>query len=95
MLAQLLRRVTRGGRAALQSLAHRLAAVTKPKAPAPLTGALADLVHSKPELVAENAMLRQQHLLLRRSVKRPPLHPDRPRCWSCSPAACARGDRPS
>ena len=71
MLAQLLRRVAHGGGAALHALSRRLAAVTKPDASAPLTGALADLVRSKPELVAENALLRQQLLVLRRSVQRP------------------------
>src|SRR5205823_8077397 len=36
-----------------------------------LTGALADLARTKPELLAENALLRQQLLILRRQVKRP------------------------
>lgn len=71
MLTQLLRRAACSGRAALHARRRRLVAVTKPGAPAPLTGALADLVRSKPELVAENALLRQQLLVLRRSVKRP------------------------
>jgi putative transposase len=71
MLARLLCRVTCTARAALQALRRRLLAATKPAAPTPAAGALADLVRSKPELVAENALLRQQLLVLRRSVQRP------------------------
>ena len=58
MLARLLRRVASSGRAALQALRHRLLAVTKPAAPPLVAGTLADLLRSKPELVAENALLR-------------------------------------
>ena len=71
MLAGLLCRVTCTARAALQALRRRLLAATKPAAPTPAAGTLADLVRSRPELVAENALLRQQLLVLRRSVKRP------------------------
>jgi putative transposase len=34
-------------------------------------GTLADLARSKPELVAENALLRQQLIILKRQMKRP------------------------
>ncbi len=71
MLARLLRRVLATGRAALSGLRRRALAATKPATIAPIAGALADLRRSKPELVAENAFLRQQLLVLRRSVKRP------------------------
>ena len=51
----------------------RLARWTQP-APASLAGGLAaDLVRSKQELVLENALLRQQLIILNRSVKRPAL----------------------
>jgi putative transposase len=40
-------------------------------APSLVAGTLADVARSKPELIAENALLRQQLLILRRSVKRP------------------------
>ena len=63
MLAQLLHRVARRGRAALHALRCRFLAITKPGVPTPLPGALADLVRSRPELVAENALLRQQLLV--------------------------------
>jgi hypothetical protein len=71
MLARLLCRVTCTGRAALQALRRRLLTATKPAAPTLVAGALADLLRSKPELVAENALLRQQLAVLTRSVKRP------------------------
>ena len=71
MLARLLHRLTRTGRTALQALRRPLLATTKPSTAALIEGTLADLVRSKPELVAENALLRQQLLILRRSVKRP------------------------
>jgi putative transposase len=71
MLARLLRRVLATGRAALSGLRRRVLAATKPAMAAPFAGALADLRRSKPERIAENAFLRQQLLVLRRSVKRP------------------------
>ncbi|MCZ7544305.1 MAG: hypothetical protein M5R40_12575 [Anaerolineae bacterium] len=39
------------------------------------TGAIADLTRSKAELIAENAFLRQQLIVLQRQTKRPPLTP--------------------
>ena len=71
MLVRLLRRVTGSARAVLLVVRRRLLAATKPAAPTLVAGALADLARSKPELVAENALLRQQLLILRRSVPRP------------------------
>jgi putative transposase len=71
MLARLLRRVRDTGRAALVGLRRRLLAATKPTMAAPIAGTLADLIRSRPELIAENALLRQQLLVLRRSVNRP------------------------
>ena len=75
MLARLLRRVRDTGRAALSARRQRVLAATQPAASGPLVGALADLRRSKPELVAENALLRQQLLVLRRRVKRPRCRP--------------------
>ena len=71
MLGRLLREVTRTAHAALQALHRRLLAATKPAAPQLVAGTLADLRRSKPELAAENALLRQQLVVLTRSVKRP------------------------
>ncbi len=51
---------------------------TKPLSTSLLLGTLADLSRSKSELIAENALLRQQLIILHRQVKRP---------------ACTRADR--
>jgi putative transposase len=44
---------------------------TKPPACSLPLGTLADLARSKAELIAENALLRQQLIILKRQVKRP------------------------
>ena len=54
-----------------QSLHHRFVAWTKPNTTSLLLGTLTDLAKSKSEMVAENALLRQQVIILRRQVKRP------------------------
>ena len=41
--------------------------VTKPIAAGPVLGTVADLTRSKPQLVAENLLLRQQLIVLNRS----------------------------
>ena len=61
-----------------QSLHHRFVSWTTPDTYSLLLGALTDLARSKSELVAENAFLRQQLIVLRRQVKR---------------AACTKTDR--
>ena len=56
----------------LQSFHHHFINWTKPDtATSLMVGTLTDLARSKSELVAENALLRQQLLILRRHVKRP------------------------
>ena len=62
----------------LQPFHHRYIAWTKPDTTSLMLGALTDQARSKSELVAENAFLRQQLIILRRQVKRP---------------ACTRRDR--
>src|SRR5215472_12410196 len=54
----------------LQSLHHRFVAWSKPDTSSLLLLTLTDLSRSKSELVAENALLRQQLIILRRQVKR-------------------------
>src|SRR5512142_1894436 len=54
-----------------QSLHYRFIAWTKPDTTSLLLGTLIDLSRSKSELVTENALLRQQLIILRRQVKRP------------------------
>jgi hypothetical protein len=55
--------VTRLTRFCLQSLHHRFVAWTKPNTTSLLLGMLTDLSRSKSELVAENALLRQQLII--------------------------------
>jgi hypothetical protein len=55
----------------LQSLHHRFVDWTKPSNTALILGTLTDFSRSKSELVAENALLRQQLIILRRHMKRP------------------------
>jgi putative transposase len=71
MLAYLRHHIVRLGRILAHALNRRIIAATKPAAPALVAGTLTDLLRGKPALVAENALLRQQLLILRRSVKRP------------------------
>ncbi len=76
MLAHLLPRVPRVtclGRRLAQALEQRLLAATKPGAPVLVAGTLADLARGKPALIAENALLRQQLIVLHRQVARPRL----------------------
>jgi hypothetical protein len=49
--------------------------LTKPIAHGPVLGTVNDLARSKPQLVAENLLLRQQLVVLNRSVKRPHFTP--------------------
>jgi putative transposase len=58
-------------RLCLRSLHHRFVAWTKPNTTSLLLRTLTDLARSKTELVAENTLLRQQLIILRRQVKRP------------------------
>ena len=55
----------------LQSLQYRFVDWTKPSNISLILGTVVDLARSKSELVAENALLRQQLIILRRQVKRP------------------------
>jgi putative transposase len=71
MLTRLFRRCARRGRSLARAFQQRLLIVTKPADQGAVAGALTDLVRSRPALVAENAYLRQQLLILQRSVKRP------------------------
>jgi putative transposase len=59
-------------RMSFQSLHHRFIDWTKPDtANSLMVGTLTDVARSTSELVAENALLRQQLIILRRQVKRP------------------------
>ena len=52
---------------------HSFRRWTKPTTASLATGTLTDMTRSRTDLVAENAMLRQQLIILRRQVKRPKL----------------------
>ena len=71
MPTRLLHRLITRGRAAALGFRRRLLAATRPAVAPVAVGALADLARSKPALVAENALLRHQLAVLRRSGKRP------------------------
>ena len=70
MFAALVRRVRGLGHRLLHATSRRLLAATTPSTTRLVVDTLADLPRSKGELIAENALLRQQLLVLRRSVKR-------------------------
>jgi len=71
MFAHRGQRLTAGGRTLVQRLGRRLLAAIKPNAVPLVVGTLADLPRGKRALIAENALLRHQLVILRRSVKRP------------------------
>jgi len=71
MVQKILLFVTRLKRLCLQLLHHCFIAWTKPDTTSLMLGTLADLARSKSELMAENALLRQQLIILKRQVKRP------------------------
>jgi putative transposase len=58
-------------RLGLERLHTRFVRRTRPLTPSLLLGTIADLGRSKSELMAENALLRQQLIMLKRQVKRP------------------------
>ncbi len=70
MFTRLLRRLTGAAHAVVQTIHRRLLAATRPATAPLVAGTLADLLCSKPYLIAENALLRQQLIILQRSTKR-------------------------
>ena len=74
LLTSLKHQIQRGSR----HLYHRLRQWTRPTRHSHLSGTCTDLTRTRAELMAENALLRQQLLMLRRQVKRP---------------ACSKADR--
>jgi putative transposase len=67
----LFHRITSTTRRAVQAVCRHLVAVSKPTVVPLVAGTLADLPRTKPALILENALLRQQLVILQRSVKRP------------------------
>ena len=70
MLTTLLHSVRHLGRHLVCSLSRRLLAATTPSSTRLVVDTLADLPRSKSQLIAENALLRQQLIVLQRGVKR-------------------------
>jgi hypothetical protein len=58
-------------RSCLDLLSSRFALCTQPLTSSLLLGSLVDLSRSKSQLIAENALLRQQLIILKRQVNRP------------------------
>lgn len=69
MLPPLLQHFTAACQFAVLRL-RRLRVAVEPRNPRPVTDALVNLTRSKAVLIAENALLRQQLLILRRSIPR-------------------------
>ena len=57
----------------LNRIKDKIKKITKPATVSLAAGAVSDLPRSKSDLIVENAMLRQQLIVLKRSVKRPKL----------------------
>jgi putative transposase len=55
----------------VRAIGTTIARWTKPTSHAPMIAAVADLARSKPQLIAENLLLRHQLIALHRTVKRP------------------------
>jgi len=64
-------RLKRWGTSCAESLGQRCVRWARPLSPGLLGGVLVDATRSKADLIAENALLRQQLVVLRRQVKRP------------------------
>ena len=73
LLHKVLRQVVAMAQPIVKKLEARVKAWTKPATDSLIGGTAADLVKSKPELVVENAFLRQQVIVLNRQVARPQL----------------------
>ncbi len=72
---ELLKRVQSIVKRELQAAGSAISHLTKPLVHSPVLGTVADLARSKPQLVAENLLLRRQLIILNRSVKRPRFTP--------------------
>ena len=94
MSSRLLHRLLPAAPAGAEALRPRLAAATRPPAAPLLTGTLADLARTKPQLVAHNLLLRQQLIILRRQIRRPRCTPAERALLVLLPAACAPGATP-
>ena len=70
MFAHLVHQIKQAIHSPMEALRKHFAARTKPTNASRMRASLGDLVRTKPQLIAENALLRQQLIVLNRSVKR-------------------------
>ena len=75
IIRSLLNRFHAGVQQRLRAIGTSLSRWAKPLPQVPARDTVTDLARSKPQLIADNLLLRQQLLVLRRSVKRPQLTP--------------------
>jgi hypothetical protein len=75
LLLKVLRQVMPAVQPMVRKVEVRMKAWTKPASDSLIGGTAADLVKSKPELIAENAFLRQQLIVVTRHAKQPQLTP--------------------
>src|SRR5687768_6486391 len=73
MFRIMVNRVKQAMHTCAQALRTHISSSTKPRSTSLVYGSLSDLVRTKPQLIAENALLRQQLIVLNRSVSRPRL----------------------
>src|SRR5688500_3168030 len=71
ILRAILHRVQSVVQQTLKTMGNALTRWTKPIARAPIRSTVAHLARSNPQLITENLLLRQQLIVLKRSVKRP------------------------
>ena len=71
IVGSILKQIQSVVRDGLRALRTAMSCLTKPITLAPAAGTFAGLARSKPQLIAENMVLRQQLIVLNRSVKRP------------------------
>ena len=72
MFVNLLNRIKQAINTGVQALRNQIAASTKPTNSSLVRGSLCDLVRSKPQLIAENALLRQSGRREDITIPRPP-----------------------
>ena len=70
MLGELFAAVKSAVTTCRRGVGRAIKAIVKPASETVVGGVVLDIVHTKAELVAENALLRQQLLIARRGVKR-------------------------
>ena len=71
MFGTLLASFKEGLRGVAQRVQHMIKTWLTPRSQSPLLGAIGDAIRSRSDLIAENALLRQQLIVLKRQIKRP------------------------